>query len=103
MALLGYMSTPALAKHYYRDFGNGDSLIQFDLEDDAMAVMYPGDPIMGWYEPWHSDPEGEGDYTRVVPSHFADGTDVFMRSMVNTYALEEKACEEAEDGSAINC
>ena len=31
---------------------------------------------------------------RAVPPHFADGSDVFMRSMITKYALELKACDE---------
>ena len=67
----------------------------------ALQTSEPGDKIMGWYMPWDSDPEG--DYERAVPAHYADGTDIFMRSMVSKYALEEKMCEEDDSGDAVNC
>ena len=122
LALLGYMSAEdaakAVAKVRYRDFGFG-SLVQVDADedegeegdgddDDEGFVQYPGDEIMGWYMPWHHSPpdengEGAGDYVRAIPHYFEDGTDVFMRSMINTYAMEEKKCVEDEEGNAVDC
>merc|ERR1711990_615153 len=38
-------------------------------------------------------------YSRQLHAHFTTGgDDIFMRSMIKSYAVEEKACEEDEDG-----
>jgi len=43
-------------------------------------------------------------YNRVVTPRFsADSDDIFMRSMLTTYAKEEGACDEDDDGNEINC
>merc|ERR1719337_233572 len=45
-----------------------------------------------------------GRYERVTTARFsADSDDIFMRSMIENYALEGKKCDEDEDGKPINC
>ena len=63
--------------------------------DDDANVQVSGD---GWYNAWESKPDDEeAKYKRNIPSHFTTGNDdIFMRSMLSTYAVEEKACEKDE-------
>merc|ERR1719311_1886320 len=43
-------------------------------------------------------------YERVTTPRFsADTDDIFMRSMIENYAVEEGDCDEDEDGNEINC
>ena len=45
------------------------------------------------YQPWESTKDGakEGNYERVTTPNFsADSDDIFMRSMIDTYAVEER-------------
>ena len=45
-----------------------------------------------------------GRYERVTTARFsADTDDIFMRSMIENYALEGKKCDEDADGKPINC
>ena len=70
-----------------------------EMEDNDF-VQVPGAP----YEPWMSDDEPGAAYTRVVPANFAgDGDDIFMRSVISTYAQEGSDCDELEDGTLANC
>ena len=65
--------------------------------DDNAEIQLSGD---GFYNAWESKKlEEGGTYERQLPTHFTTGSDdIFMRSMLTTYAVEEKACEEDEDG-----
>ena len=65
--------------------------------DDNAEIQLSGD---GFYNAWESKKlEEGGSYERQLPTHFTTGSDdIFMRSMITTYAVEEKACEEDEDG-----
>jgi hypothetical protein len=55
----------------------------------------------------HESKEGNaeiGRYERVTTGRFsADHDDIFMRSMIENYALEGKKCDEDDDGKDINC
>ena len=58
-----------------------------------------------YFQPWEhvADGKDEGKYERVIPKHFgADNDDIFMRSMLKKYALEEKTpVKELDDGTKI--
>ena len=66
---------------------------------DEQNLQIAGD---GFYNAWESGRESAAPkdaYERVVPDRYATGNDdLFQRSMITTYALEEKACAEDEDG-----
>ena len=57
------------------------------------------------YNAWESVKDGaaDGKYERVVTSHFsADNDDIFMRSMISKYAVEERTDSETlDDGTKI--
>merc|ERR1711935_515741 len=57
------------------------------------------------YNAWESVKDGaaDGKYERVVTSHFsADSDDIFMRSMIKKYAVEERTDSETlDDGTKI--
>ena len=59
--------------------------------------------IDGYYKPFNHGKGGQlAEYERVIPVRFATGNDdIFMRSMISTYALEGKACEEDDAGKEI--
>ena len=86
----------ANARPPYRSHAQTKSFSSLDSESDSDSsdgedaqVQYKFD----WYQPWQSNPEGE--YERVITPHFsADGDDIFMRSMIKSYALEEKKCDD---------
>ena len=51
-----------------------------------------------YYTPYE---HGATHYERVIPARFTnDGDDLFMRSMLNTYALEEKSCDKKKENCA---
>merc|ERR1711998_756783 len=65
-------------------------------------------PEDGYYNAWEAQKVEEDKpidplkYLRVIPAHFTTGTDdIFMRSMVKTYAIEEKECEHDADDKPI--
>ena len=57
------------------------------------------------YNAWESVKDGaeDGKYERVVTAHFsADDDDIFMRSMIKKYAVEERTDhEELDDGTKV--
>ena len=64
----------------------------------ASAINLHGD----YYTVFESGKAGAQEYERVVPVRFATGDDdIFMRSMIANYALEEKKCDEDDDGKKI--
>ena len=72
----------------------------FALLATAAAVQVDKD----WYHQWESGKEYNGAYERVVTPRFSsDSDDIFMRSMIKTYAVEKAACDEDADGKKINC
>merc|ERR1712220_48372 len=79
-----------------------NKLYEATLADESLVAI-PGPPL----EPWMSksdDEYHEGAYQRVVPANFAgDSDDIFMRSVISTYAQEGKDCEEDAEGALINC
>merc|ERR1712147_360891 len=56
-----------------------------------------------YYKPFNHGKGGQLDkYERVTPTRFATGDDdIFMRSMIQNYALEGKVCEEDDAGKEI--
>ena len=63
------------------------------LEDDE--VDHSGE----FFKSSEHDKLGDGGYSRVVPTRFAaDDDDIFMRSMINTYALEGKNKDGSPNG-----
>ena len=51
-----------------------------------------------FYQPWESRDEPDAAYTRKIPTKYKKdgGGDVFVGSMIKTYAVEEKACDEID-------
>ena len=69
------------------------SLVQVRGEDE------PVDHSNEYYRPHEHEMLGGGGYDRVVPAWFAaDSDDIFMRSMIEQYALEQKTKEGAPSG-----
>ena len=63
------------------------------------AINIRGD---GYYTVFESGKAGGQPYERVVPAKFATGDDdIFMRSMVANYALEEKKCDHDDNDKPI--
>ena len=58
-----------------------------------------------YFQPWEHVDDGkeEGKYERNIPKHFqADNDDIFMRSMLKKYSLEEKTpVKELDDGTKV--
>ena len=75
----------------------------YDAMADDELIAIPGPA----YEPWMSktdDEMHEGQYQRVIPANFAgDSDDIFMRSVISTYAQEGSECDEDADGNPVNC
>ena len=78
-----------------------------DSEDDQMVgtdaqKVIEKEPI---YNAWESIKDGavDGKYERVITPHFSgDSDDIFMRSMLKTYAHERRtSIEELDDGTRI--
>jgi hypothetical protein len=66
-----------------------------DSSDEGEAVQVAGD----YYSPAESGKAFNGEYERAIPARFsADTDDLFMRSMITTYALEE-TCMRNESNS----
>ena len=87
--------------------GYTQAITMYNLKGDPIYVQLNGD---GDDEVDHSNEyflpnwdgalglNGEG-YSRVIPSRFSgDSDDIFMRSMIKTYALEQKTKEGAPSG-----
>jgi hypothetical protein len=79
-----------------------------DSESDDEAVGIAADKVINEhpiYNAWESIKDGaaDGKYERVVTPHFAaDSDDIFMRSMIKSYAHEKRTpIEELDDGSKI--
>ena len=66
-----------------------------DSDDDEDNNMQTGWEY-GWYQPWESRDEPEAKYTRKVPAKYSEngGGDVMVGSMIKTYAVEEKKCDD---------
>ena len=55
-----------------------------------------------FFASWESSKAEDAKYTRVIPDRFsADSDDIFMRSMVNTYALEGKNKDGSPNGNFV--
>lgn len=66
-----------------------------DSESDDEQDVF----LNGVYQPWQSGQQVDG-YKRVVPARFTTGSDdIFMRSVITSYAQEGKDCD--DDGN--NC
>ena len=71
-----------------------DSDSDSDSDEENVQVQFDG------FYPAHLSRSSMGGYERVTTGRFsADTDDIFMRSMIENYALEEKSCD--EDGK--NC
>jgi hypothetical protein len=81
---------------------SSDSDSDSSSDDDNNNVQLPD----ATYEV-HESKKGNaelGRYERVTTARFsADTDDIFMRSMIENYALEGKKCDEDADGKPINC
>jgi hypothetical protein len=78
----GAYGEPVVATEEVKEHGYYNNFEQRKLEEDEVA------------EP--------GDYIRQTPARFAtENDDIFMRSMIQNYALEGKMCHEDADGKPI--
>ena len=70
----------------------------------ASSTRLNGDPTPA-YNAWESVKDGakDGKYERVVTAHFSgDADDIFMRSMISKYAVEERTdTETLDDGTKV--
>merc|ERR1712019_308074 len=70
----------------------------------AATSAIKGDPTPA-YNAWESVKDGakDGKYERVVTAHFSgDADDIFMRSMISKYAVEERTdTETLDDGTKV--
>merc|ERR1711934_952116 len=70
----------------------------------AASMTVEGDPTPP-YNAWESIKDGaeDGKYERVVTPHFsADSDDIFMRSMISKYAVEERTDHDVlDDGTKV--
>merc|ERR1711990_30690 len=73
-----------------------DSDSSDDEEDDSLLMT----TVMGdYFKPGASGAIGSAAYEREITSRFAgDDDDIFMRSMIENYALEEKTAEDKKTG-----
>ena len=69
-----------------------------------LGFVAAGDPAAP-YNAWESVKDGaeDGKYERVVTAHFsADSDDIFMRSMITKYAVEERTdTDTLDDGTKV--
>ena len=79
-----------------------------DSEDDHVNVGLFADKVIEKhpiYNAWESVKDGAADdkYERIITPNFSsDSDDIFMRSMIKTYAHEQRtAIEELDDGTKI--
>jgi len=61
---------------------------------EAQAILLTQD---GFYQPWESSDEPEAAYKRKIPAYIKFDGDIFLKSMYEKYALEEKKCD--DDGA----
>ena len=66
---------------------------------DEELLAIPG-PV---YEPWMSEQEHDGYIRNPTAMFSADTDDIFMRSVIMTYAQEHTECDEDADGNPVNC
>merc|ERR1719327_2567421 len=75
---------PPMRSHIELDSDSGSS--DDESEEETNVQFLPGD-------------EGKGGYERKIPDRFsADSDDLFMRSMITTYATEEETEEDKKTG-----
>ena len=79
-----------------------------DSESEANAVQVDADDSeeedhsKEFFAPWESSKAEDAKYTRAVPDRFAaDADDLFMRSMLTTYALEGKNKDGSPNGNFV--
>jgi len=84
----------------------GVTMIAMDSESsDEENVQLAGDDSESdhskeFYNAWNAVKDDEEGYHRVIPAYFSgDGDDIFMRSMVKTYALEGKNKDGSPNGN----
>ena len=79
--------------------------MKFTLAIAALLSITSAVKVNDYFQPWEhvADGKAEGKYERVIPKHFsADSDDLFMRSMLKKYALEEKTkVKELDDGTKV--
>ena len=67
------------------------------LAGDDEEEDHSGEKFQAWQ---HVKPEDGDGYHRVIPTHFtSDSDDLFMRSMLNTYAFEHKNKDGSPNGA----
>lgn len=106
LALFGLISADsrpaysALAmEKLYEAIDAQDSSDSSESEDESAVQLDKAGPA---YQPWQSNPDGP--YERAIPARYtADADDIFMRSVIGTYAVEGKECDEDAKGALVNC
>ena len=75
---------------------NGEvAYVQYSSDDEATNVQLADDDEVDhsgeYFQPGQHEMLGGGGYERVTPARFStDDDDIFMRSMINQYSLEQK-------------
>ena len=60
-----------------------------------LAVIAAAAATQDWYTVGDTGKTYNGAYSRSIPANFAgDSDDIFMRSVLNNYAVEKKACDD---------
>jgi len=91
---------PPYQSSFVQAESSSDSSDSSSSESDEEDVQLHGSDPNG-YGP-HLD-EGPGGYVRKVPARFAEDTDdIFMRSMIKTYAIEGKTCDDDDKNCKPN-
>jgi len=94
-----------------KDFGWHDEQKAAEAEAAAAAATEaPADEAAVQLDKWYtlfedSNPDvGDHGYQRATTPRFsADSDDIFMRSMIQQYAVEAGDCDEDADGNEVNC
>ena len=76
----------------YAEFSTGNAN-KLERPSDSSNVQIDSED---WYTVFDQGKTYNGAYERVIPAHFSAGSDdIFMRSVLNNYAVEKKACDDA--------
>ena len=76
----------------------------YDSDIDGLVQLNSQVALDKWYTIFDEDKNVDHGYERVTTNRFAaDTDDIFMRSMIQNYAVEEGDCDKDADGKEINC
>ncbi len=108
-ALLGLISESQVNAVEVAKAPVGVTMVALDSEssDEETNVQLNGDDEESdhskeFYNAWDSVKDEDEGYHRAIPAYFAgDGDDLFMRSMIKTYALEGKNKDGSPNGNFV--